>query len=135
MNATEDNSPDDSRDAPIVRFVRKKRSAARDSEDVFFAVEKKAGSPQLVKSPLRATAIHVMNRPARFPPAWPEEMRAETAAAFLDFSTTREMCKAIQRGEAAPPTSFRTSAGKIEAVWLAVAVKRFVASRHQFEGE
>jgi len=84
----------------------------------------------MVRTPLRATRVHVPNRPAKFPPIWPIEMRAETAAAFLDYATTRELCKAIQKGDAAPPTACRTVSGRPEAVWLADAIREFASRRH-----
>ena len=70
--------------------------------------------------------------PAR-PPlhgAWPGEMRAETAAAFLDFATTGEFFKAIQRQEAPAPTAYRLRAGRREAVWALESCKAYVAGRH-----
>jgi hypothetical protein len=117
-----------------VRFVRAKRAAVIKDNDVFPVHEKHAKSPQLIKTPMRATSVHVPNKPAKYPPIWPYEMRAETTAAFLDFRTTRELCKAIAKGEAPPPTAVRKAGGSLEAIWLAAAVKKFIESRNQFKG-
>ena len=118
-----------------VRFVRPKRVVVVNNHDVFPMIEKRNKSPQMVKTPMRATSVHVPNRPAKFPPAWPYEMRAETTAAFLDFRTTRELCKAIAKGEAPAPTAVRKAGGSLEAIWLAAAVKHFVESRNHFQRE
>jgi hypothetical protein len=42
--------------------------------------------------------------PARYPPGpWPGQMRADMAAAFLDFSNTAELAAAVKRGDALHP--------------------------------
>jgi hypothetical protein len=117
-------------------FVRGKRRK-REAPEPAFAVEEPqplTRRAQLVKVPSRPTLIRVPNRPARFPVIWPEELTAETLAAFLDFPTTRELCKSIARGEAPAPTSFRRAKGIIQCVWHKDAVLKFVAARHAAAG-
>jgi hypothetical protein len=73
------------------------------------------------------------SRPARYPPhgAWPAEMRADMAAAFLDYSTTGEFTKAIGRGEAPRPTDTRLVKGCREPVWARGALESHVVNRHE----
>jgi hypothetical protein len=56
---------------------------------------------------------------ARYPPtgAWPAQMRADMAAAYLDYCDTRELVAAIVRGEAPAPSSLRGSGRKREPIW------------------
>lgn len=70
--------------------------------------------------------------PARHPPqgAWPGEMRADLAAAFLDFETTGKLFAAIMRGEAPRPTATRVRNGRREPVWSHEALRRHIARRH-----
>ena len=46
--------------------------------------------------------------PARYPPigTWPALMRADMAAAYLDYRNTAELARAVVRGEAPPPTGY-----------------------------
>jgi hypothetical protein len=62
--------------------------------------------------------------------AWPCEMRADTAAAFLDYATTGEFYQAIIRGEAPRPTGSRYRAGRREPLWSLDACRMDVARRH-----
>jgi hypothetical protein len=57
--------------------------------------------------------------PARYPPAgtWPAEMRADMAAAYLDYRDTAELQRGIARGEAPAPTSLRGSGRSREPIW------------------
>jgi hypothetical protein len=116
-----------------VRFVSPKRVRPPQPEVTFSVhpLQKHRASAQLVQLPSRSTPVHVPNRPARFPPLWPEEMTAETAAAFMNFTTTRQLCQAIARGQAAPPTSYRHSGGTIQCLWHIAAIRKFVAERHR----
>jgi hypothetical protein len=70
---------------------------------------------------------------ARFPQhgAWPGEMRADTAAAFLDYETTGELFKAIMRGEAPRPSASRLRRGRREPVWALEVLRAHVAHRHE----
>jgi hypothetical protein len=62
-------------------------------------------------------------------------MRADLAAAFLDYSTTGEFYKAIQRGEAPGPTATRIRSGKREPVWALDMCRAHVARRHEIEND
>jgi hypothetical protein len=57
--------------------------------------------------------------PARYPPvaAWPAQMRADMAAAYLDYRDTAELAAAISSGEAPAPCSLRGKGRKREPVW------------------
>lgn len=70
--------------------------------------------------------------PARHPPngAWPAEMRADMAAAFLDYETTGQLSAAVLRGEAPRPTWTRLRNGRREPVWARDALEAHVANRH-----
>src|SRR5438045_4107358 len=69
---------------------------------------------------------------ARFPAgnAWPAEMRADMAAAYIDYETTGQLWKAIQRGEAPPPSATRVFSGRSVPVWLRAEIEAFMLSRH-----
>src|SRR5712671_5853991 len=75
--------------------------------------------------------------PARHPPsgAWPAEMRADMAAAYLDYATTGQLLAAVVRGEAPRPTATRLRNGKREPVWALDACRRHVANRHEIESD
>ena len=59
--------------------------------------------------------------PARHPPhgAWPAEMRADVAAAFLDFDTTGQLYAAVLCGDALRPTGERSRSHGKEGELLA----------------
>ncbi len=59
------------------------------------------------------------NLPARYPPVgpWPAQMRADMAAAYLDYPDTDQLATAISRGEAPPPSCLRGKGRKREPVW------------------
>jgi|SRR5215469_17889863 len=64
--------------------------------------------------------------PARYPPGpWPGQMRADMAAAFLDFNNTDELVSAVKRGEAPPPSACRKRGKSSEPVWSRVQLERF----------
>jgi hypothetical protein len=67
--------------------------------------------------------------PARYPPSgtWPAQMRADMAAAYLDYRDTSELAAAISRGQAPPPSSLRGSGRRREPVWARVELDRCVA--------
>src|SRR5258708_14704847 len=75
--------------------------------------------------------------PARHPPngAWPAEMRADMAAAYLDYATTGQLLAAVLRGEAPRPTANRLRNGKREPVWALDAVRSFVANHHEIRSD
>jgi hypothetical protein len=60
-------------------------------------------------------------------------MRAATVAAFFDFATTGELMKAIERGEAPRPTSYRTRQSKREPVWALDFCRAHIAHRHEID--
>lgn len=70
--------------------------------------------------------------PARYPPAgsWPLELRADLAAAFLDYPDTRAFYAAVSRGEAPRPTGLRGTGKVREPIWARPVMERFVAQRH-----
>jgi hypothetical protein len=83
------------------------------------------------------TAHAPRSLPARHPPngAWPAEMRADMAAAFLDYETTGKFFKAIERREAPRPTATRLRDGKRVPVWPVEACLRFIADRHGIDSD
>jgi hypothetical protein len=78
-----------------------------------------------------ARQVIVKNESARYPggSAWPLQMRADMAAAALDFGTTKELCYAIANGHAPFPTSFRLKGRKWEAIWAIEIVREFVSGK------
>ncbi|MGO4738598.1 hypothetical protein AB4099_18770 [Bosea sp. 2KB_26] len=70
--------------------------------------------------------------PARFPPhgAWPEMMRADTAAAFFDRKNTKELAAAVVRGEIPPPCGTTGSGKAKEPVWTRSYCVAFLLSRY-----
>ena len=74
----------------------------------------------------------IANRPARYPVhgAWPAELRADMAAAFLDYPTTRALIAAIVEGDAPRATGFRGAGKTRELTWHLEGLKAFVTSRH-----
>lgn len=70
--------------------------------------------------------------PARYPPIWPAEMRADVAAAFHDFPDTKAFFRAIARGEAPRPTGYRGTGRNREPIWAKVANEDYLAKRHGF---
>jgi hypothetical protein len=69
--------------------------------------------------------------PARYPPTgtWPAQMRADMAAAYLDYRDTAELAAAVGRGEAPPPSCLRGNGRRREPVWARVDLDRRVAFR------
>ena len=67
-------------------------------------------------------------RPARYPPTgvWPAQMRADMAAAYLDFSNTAEFDAAIKRGDGPPPSSLRGKGRKREPIWSRYELDRYI---------
>jgi len=117
-------------------FARQPRSRSP-AEPAFAIAEAMPAkrSIQLLRVQTRKTLVHVANRPACFPAgaAWPIEMRAETLAAYLDFSSTRELCRAVAVGEAPAPHATRGSGKRLELIWYARAVDDFVARRSRLK--
>ncbi len=67
--------------------------------------------------------------PARYPPSgtWPAQMRADMAAAYLDFRGTAELVAAIKRGDAPVPSSLRGQGRKREPIWARDDLDRHIA--------
>lgn len=67
--------------------------------------------------------------PARYPPArtWPAMMRADMAAAYLDFEDTGELTRALGRGDAPPPAGFRGTGRLRQPVWSKATMDHFAA--------
>lgn len=84
------------------------------------------------KKSVRAVETTIPSRPARYPPhsAWPAELRADIAAAFLDFSNTRALAMAILNGDAPRASGVRGEGLTRELTWDLEGLKAFVASRH-----
>jgi hypothetical protein len=72
------------------------------------------------------------SRPARYPHGGerPAQMRADMAAAFLNFETTGELHRAIIRGEAPRPTATELRGGRREPLWSLDALRADIARRH-----
>jgi hypothetical protein len=67
--------------------------------------------------------------PARYPPigTWPALMRADMAAAYLDYRNTAELARAVVRGEAPPPTGYHGLGRAREPVWSKAVLDNFTA--------
>jgi hypothetical protein len=65
--------------------------------------------------------------PARYPPigTWPALMRADMAAAYLDYRDTGELARALVRGEAPPPTGYHGVGRAREPVWSKTVIDNF----------
>jgi hypothetical protein len=68
--------------------------------------------------------------PARYPPigTWPAVMRADMAAAYLDYRDTGELARAVGRGEAPRPTGFHGVGRAREPVWSKAIIDSVTAS-------
>jgi len=84
---------------------------------------------------MKTTRPRSINR--RYPEngAWPCEMRADMTAAYLDYATTGELYRAIQRGEAPRPSSTRLRNGRREPVWALEICRAHVARRHEIAND
>jgi hypothetical protein len=67
--------------------------------------------------------------PARYPPvaAWPALMRADMAAAYMDYCDTAELARAVGRGEAPPPIGYHGSGRARQPVWSRAFIDDFAA--------
>ena len=68
--------------------------------------------------------------PARYPPigTWPALMRADMAAAYLDYRDTAELARAVARGEAPLPTGYHGTGRSREPVWSKAVIDEFATS-------
>lgn len=66
--------------------------------------------------------------PARYPPtgAWPTVMRADMAAAYLDYRDTGELARGVSRGEAPPPIGYHGIGRAKEPIWSKAAIDNFL---------
>ena len=67
--------------------------------------------------------------PARYPPigTWPALMRADMAAAYLDYRDTGEFTRAVGRGEAPPPIGYHGVGRAREPVWSKAIIDNVLA--------
>lgn len=67
--------------------------------------------------------------PARYPPigTWPALMRADMAAAYLDYRDTGELARAVGRGEAPLPVGYRGIGRARQPIWSKAAIDNFAA--------
>jgi hypothetical protein len=67
--------------------------------------------------------------PARYPPTgtWPALMRADMAAAYLDYRDTAELARAVGRGEAPPPIGYHGVGRAREPVWSKATIDKLTA--------
>jgi hypothetical protein len=54
-------------------------------------------------------------------------MRADMAAAYMDYRNTGELARAVVRGEAPPPTGYHGIGRAREPVWSKAAIDNFAA--------
>jgi hypothetical protein len=66
--------------------------------------------------------------PGRYPPtgAWPEVMRADMAAAYLDYRDTSELARGIRRGEAPPPIGHHGIGRTREPIRSKTGIDKFI---------
>lgn len=115
-----------------VRFVRQTRAGALATHKVVSSIDHDARDGARAAVYLRKKLARVPNRPARFPKSgcWPFEVRADMAAAALDYPSTKALCVAIARGEAPSASSIRGEGDKAEPVWSTEYIRAFVQSRY-----
>lgn len=67
--------------------------------------------------------------PARYPPTgtWPAQMRADMAAAYLDYRDTADFAAAIVRHDAPAPSSLRGKGRSREPIWNRDDLDRYIA--------
>jgi hypothetical protein len=65
--------------------------------------------------------------PARYPPigTWPALMRADMAAAYLDYRDTGELARGVHRGEAPPPIGYHGSGRARQPIWSKAVIDDF----------
>ena len=66
--------------------------------------------------------------PARYPPTgvWPAVMRADMAAAYLDYRDTGEFARGVSRGEAPSPIGYHGIGRTREPIWSKTAIDNFI---------
>lgn len=75
--------------------------------------------------------------PARYPPigTWPALMRADMAAAYLDYRDTGELARAVGRGEAPLPVGYRGIGRTRQPIWSKAAIDNFAAPMSKIDPE
>ena len=73
--------------------------------------------------------------PARYPPVgtWPALMRADMAAAYMDYRDTGELARAVRRGEVPPPIGYHGTGRAREPVWSKAVIDDFTAPSRTFD--
>lgn len=73
--------------------------------------------------------------PARYPPigTWPALMRADMAAAYLDYRDTGELARAVGRGDAPPPVGYRGIGRTRQPIWSKAAIDNFAAPMRKID--
>jgi hypothetical protein len=66
--------------------------------------------------------------------AWPAVMRADTAAAYLDYESVKELIRAVNSGDAPSPTGFRGTGRARQPVWAKAALDKH-ANGNRSSGE
>ncbi|SIO47897.1 hypothetical protein SAMN05443247_06016 [Bradyrhizobium erythrophlei] len=81
--------------------------------------------------------LYVKNVAARYPsgPTWPVQMRADMAAAYLDYDNTKDLCAAIASGYVPFPGALRHRGRITEPVWYKGVLDTFVAATIMMPGE
>jgi hypothetical protein len=134
------SSPSHSANVLTIRQSRLERMArveARNAPAGAAPSDQPSAASTLAKAGFRQIAVHIVNRPARYPTGslWPIELRADMVAALLDFRTTHELCKALAAGEAPRPTATRIAGSHAEPTWFRESVLAFVSRRHASGGK
>ena len=71
------------------------------------------------------------SQPARHPPAnWPFALRADAAAALLDFDTSSDLWRAVGGGDAPRPSGWRGRGRRREPIWLLTDIQNWIATRY-----
>lgn len=75
--------------------------------------------------------------PARYPPIgiWPALMRADMAAAYLDYRNTAELARAVMRGEAPPPIGYHGTGRCREPVWSKTVIDRITGATQAIDSD
>jgi len=92
------------------------------------AIDYPAAQP-IGESKARASNRRQSTQSPRYPEngAWPAEMRIDMLAAYLDFRNVDELVRAISKGHAPAPTSYRIRGRSREPIWSKVVVDEYVA--------